>query len=225
MPAISLCPRCQKPVSLPAGIDPAAPVRCPQCMAEYPLGEAIPPELVPVGVAASQEAIPASDEIAEPVEAAAADALTVEQAAAVEAGPEVALEENGPTQVAGRISLAAIVAARGPRRPPKSPLRVLIGCVVSGLAGCLVAYYALAIYYGPDFKKHGFPQLPLPFVAKLTAPPAKAEDAGATPAAEQPTDPDAANRPLLPNAFDAKPVPPKGSSEPASSPSNKSPSK
>ena len=48
MLAISNCPRCQRLVSLPAEMDMAVRVRCPCCEAEYPLGEAIPLELIPV---------------------------------------------------------------------------------------------------------------------------------------------------------------------------------
>ena len=46
--AISTCPRCRRHVSLPAAWDRTARVRCPFCEAEYPLDEAIPPELIPV---------------------------------------------------------------------------------------------------------------------------------------------------------------------------------
>ena len=64
MPAISTCPKCQRQVSIPAGVDSAAAVRCPLCEAEYPLSEALvlaPPELIPVVAVARQESAPASD--------------------------------------------------------------------------------------------------------------------------------------------------------------------
>ena len=56
MPAISACPRCQKLVSLPSDVDSAAQVRCPLCHSEYALGEAIPPELIPVVAVTTDEA-------------------------------------------------------------------------------------------------------------------------------------------------------------------------
>ena len=51
MPILSKCPKCQQPVTVPDGIDPAGEVRCPLCDAEYPLSEAMasaPPALIPV---------------------------------------------------------------------------------------------------------------------------------------------------------------------------------
>jgi hypothetical protein len=54
MSSISDCPSCGRKVSIPADLDPATPVRCPLCEAEFPLDRAlaaavaIPPELVPV---------------------------------------------------------------------------------------------------------------------------------------------------------------------------------
>ncbi len=55
MLSISTCPRCQRQVSIPAGVDSAMTVRCPLCDAEYALSEALvlaPPELIPVASAA-----------------------------------------------------------------------------------------------------------------------------------------------------------------------------
>jgi len=47
----------------------------------------------------------------------------------------------------------------------------MIEVVVGGVAGCLVAYYALAFYYGPEFGvKGGLPKLPLPGIEWITAP-------------------------------------------------------
>ena len=118
MSEISTCPRCQKQVCIPSGLDVAAWVRCPRCGAEYPLSEALPPELIPVV------------------------AVTTQEAAAV----------VGWTPTAPR---------RSRRRAPKSALQTIIEVVTGGLAGCLVAYYGLALYFGPQFKTLGFPNLPL----------------------------------------------------------------
>ena len=60
MPVISACPKCQKPVCIPARVGSEALVRCPLCEAEYPLSEALPPELIPVAAAVSAGAGPAA---------------------------------------------------------------------------------------------------------------------------------------------------------------------
>jgi hypothetical protein len=49
----------------------------------------------------------------------------------------------------------------------------------------VVAYYGLAIYFGPQFHRVGLPKLPLPFISWITAPPAQG-GAAAQPAAEEP---------------------------------------
>jgi hypothetical protein len=43
---ISTCPRCARAVTLPEKADTVALVRCPLCLSEYPLSEAIPPTLI-----------------------------------------------------------------------------------------------------------------------------------------------------------------------------------
>ena len=190
MPVISTCPRCQKQVSIPAGIDSAALVRCPLCNAEYPLSEAIPPELIPVAAATVSESVPAADLAIESVakvedEFAAAVEEEVEEPAVFaeeeieehagieeEMGEHAAFAEevgtkNTATSVAG---LTLTATARRRRRPPKpwwqTPLEVISG----GLAGCLFAYYGLVFWFGPEFKSIGLPQLPLPGVTWLTTP-------------------------------------------------------
>ena len=40
------CPRCLRTVTLPDGAQATASVRCPLCLAEYPLSEAVPPALI-----------------------------------------------------------------------------------------------------------------------------------------------------------------------------------
>jgi hypothetical protein len=189
MLTISSCPRCQKPVSIPAGVDTAALVRCPLCAAEYPLGEALPPELIPVLVAADQAA--AAEGTAEPE--AAIDHETLAEPTAEEAeeksplGQEAAIEheENEAAAVAmGQSPVAALTAVRGRQPRPVSGLKRAIGVVTGGLAGCLAAYYGLAAWFGPEFKRLGFPELPLPFVARLIAGPTSADADGGKSAAE-----------------------------------------
>ena len=74
---ISTCPRCEKQVSIPAGVDPTALVRCPLCVAEYALSEALdwgPPELIPVGRPVAEGAASAVHEAAaEPAGTVAAE--------------------------------------------------------------------------------------------------------------------------------------------------------
>lgn len=148
---ISTCPRCQKQVSIPSGVDLAMLVRCPLCNAEYALSEAlVPPELIPV--------------------VSHVDQIVIETTAATEQGsePHNFAEENEAAAVVGQFPVMS--ASRRPRRKPKSALQTLIEIVTGGLAGCIVAYYALAFYYGPEFRNTGLPQLPLPGISWLTSP-------------------------------------------------------
>jgi hypothetical protein len=51
MSIISKCPKCHAQVTIPEGLGPEREVRCPLCVAVYPLGEALaeaPPALIPV---------------------------------------------------------------------------------------------------------------------------------------------------------------------------------
>lgn len=129
---------------------------------EYALAEALvppPPELIPVVLPEVQPAQPS------PGAAGEAGAETVhpqEEQASVPEG------ENEATVVAAEFP--AKPAATRRRRKPKSALQTLIEVVAGGVAGCLVAYYGLALYYGPEFAAKGLPILPLPGIESLTAP-------------------------------------------------------
>ncbi len=173
LPMISTCPKCREQVSIPPGVESAALVRCPLCEAEYPLSDSLslaPPELVPVAGATKHEG--------------------------TEQGGETAIEQSvGEAEhpSGGEVDEAAAAAERFPQMPPtarlrsnrqKSALRVLIEVVAGGLAGCLVAYYALAFYFGPAFNRVGLPILPLPFISSIIAP-AEEED---RPPPKPPTD-------------------------------------
>ncbi len=170
MSAVSLCPRCHKPVSLPVGVNLAALVRCPLCDAEYELRDAIPPKLIPIAVVTPQQ----------PARTSAPDLHFTHSDSY-----QVAEEENEAV-VAARTLMAA---SRVPKPPvPRSPIKTLVEIILGGLAGCLVAYYALAFYYGPQFKTKGLPELPLPFIAGLINPADNAEVASPSDVAEeQPT--------------------------------------
>lgn len=213
MPATSTCPRCQKPVSIPTGIDSDAVVRCPLCDAEFPLGEAIPPELIPVLTPKAQDsASPAEgideDVITIPLEpgeelvesAESEDDITIEQSSTEELsgeeeelrGEEAEAETYGLADHSGDVAVeeeeeeneAVAIMGSVPKTAPrrrrqKSALATLIEVVTGGLAGCLVAYYALAFFLGPDLKSKGFPIFTfLPGIERLTTPPEKANGAG-----------------------------------------------
>jgi len=75
MSIISKCPKCHALVTIPAGLDPDAEVRCPLCVVVYPLREAlaeVPPALIPVDTGAitgprgGSDALAKSDLVAEP---------------------------------------------------------------------------------------------------------------------------------------------------------------
>ena len=158
MAAISKCPNCQEPISIPLGVEVSASVRCPLCGAEYSLGVAMamaPPELIP---------LPSSM-----VEPAAAT-----EPAAASNDSTVAVQEDEAAAVVAQF-VAVPLSAQLRAHAPKSPWRTLIEVVTGGLAGCLVAYYALAVWFGPQFP-NVMPRLPLPLIERLTAPP-KGEDA------------------------------------------------
>jgi hypothetical protein len=178
---ISKCPKCRKTVSVPSGVDASDVVRCPLCCAEYPLSESLalaPPELIPVVVPAVQHAVAvaAAAEAAEPVTVSEPTGAAEEP----QHEPEV---ENEAASVAEQFSTTPVGGRR--RKKPKSALQTIIEVIAGGLAGCLVAYYGLAFYYGPEFAAKGLPQLPLPGIEWITAPRPDAGDAK-----EKPTDKD-----------------------------------
>ena len=206
MPTISPCPRCQKDVSIPIGIDLAASVRCPLCGAEYPLGEALPPGLIPVAVKTDHAQVSAA-------------AVAAEHETAVRGGEEeefaIGHEENEAAAVtAGQARFSAMAVVRGRRPASASPLKRLIEVVTGGLAGLLVAYYGLAIWFGPEFKKFGFPQLP--GTVWLTTPSVEAGGAGEEPALEKPVQGKPGSSDTLPTGSDAGKEPTRVSPEPLS---------
>jgi hypothetical protein len=90
--------------------------------------------------------------------------------------------DNEAVAVAKQFPAMPVTARR--RRKPKSALRTLIEVVIGGVAGCLVAYYVLAFYYGPEFRARGFPQIPLPGISWITAP--RADDGAKPPEKKSP---------------------------------------
>ena len=184
MLVISTCPKCQSQVSIPAGVDSSALVRCPLCDVEYSLSEALPPALIPVAAATAQDS--ASGEDVAEVEPAAASGFFFEQAKAQDQENVEGEVNEAAAVVVGRASITATPLRR---RAPKSALQTIIEWITGGLAGCLVAYYGLAFYFGPEFKNVGFPKLPLPFISALTAPPDEADAGEQEQAAEKPKEP------------------------------------
>lgn len=149
----STCPRCQKPVSAPSGLDSGSLVRCPMCSSEYALSEALawtPPELIPV------------------VSPVVGEGAFVVHEAPVEI--ELHGDSTEHNEAAVAVSDFSRISAPRRRRKPKSALQTLIEVVTGGLAGCLVAYYGLAFYYGPEFRDVGLPQIALPGISWITAP-------------------------------------------------------
>ena len=171
MPIISTCPKCDKPVSIPSGADLSALVRCPLCNAEYALSEALgpaPPELIPVMLTDAERS---------------AGVAGVAMAEATHGEGETQQDSEGVNEaamVAERFPAMPVTARR--RRKSKSVVQTLIEVIAGGLAGCLVAYYLLAFYYGPEFRAKGLPQLPLPGISWITAPRVAPDDAKAKPA-------------------------------------------
>jgi hypothetical protein len=92
--------------------------------------------------------------------------------------------ENEAAAVAESFPAKPLVARR--RRKPKSGLQTLIEVIAGGLAGCLVAYYGLAFYYGPEFAAKGLPILPLPGIESIVAPRPTPDDAKQKPPEKKP---------------------------------------
>jgi LSD1 subclass zinc finger protein len=175
MPMISTCPSCRKQVSIPSGIDANAEVRCPLCDAKYALSEALalaPPELIPVvsvaeAVGCVKRTTP--DPVVNPTATAEhQDEDEPEDDVVDRIMPPLHLDDepDEAAAVAERMP-ATSVAAQLRRRRSRSAWRTVFEVVTGGLAGCLVAYYALAFWFGPEFNKY-LPQLPLPFISRLT---------------------------------------------------------
>jgi hypothetical protein len=80
------------------------------------------------------------------------------------------IDEGNEATAVAKLLPATSVSARLRARRSKSAVRTVLEVVLGGVAGCLVAYYALALWFRSDFDKY-LPELPLPFISRLTAPP------------------------------------------------------
>jgi hypothetical protein len=163
------CPRCRDEVSVPQGATSRALVRCPLCLEQYLLSEALnnaPPALVIIGGEVEQAAIvsPAADEEYR---------LTGSQ------GPSAAYQAaaaGSPTTAAVR---PAVRTAPRPRPRQGNPLLLLINYVgggVMGLAlGLLVLWWGFQrdpLELGPTFAAYTPWIVPVQFRGKPAADPA-----------------------------------------------------
>lgn len=142
---ISICPKCRKQVTIPRRLDGDSLVRCPLCEDEYQLSESL--DLAP------PELIVVSPVASEEEEYDDRDVAVI-------------ISDSFPT-----------ISASDQLRPrnQKSGARLFIEVIAGGLAGCMVAYYALAFYYGPQFQRVGLPELPLPYISQIISPSADEE--------------------------------------------------
>jgi hypothetical protein len=87
----------------------------------------------------------------------------------------------------------------------------------------LLAYYLVAIWFGPEFKKLGFPELPLPGIAWLTTAPVKPDATGEKHATEPSAPAKPGNDVTSHEASDANKTPAKKASPSPSGRSAKTP--
>src|SRR6476620_5954168 len=114
------CPRCRDEVSVPAKATPRALVRCPLCLEQYLLSEALanaPPPLVIIGGEVDESVIQRPSEMENEYQIArsgfSADTL----------------HATAPADVAVSLPRPAVRAAQRPRRKEKSGLLFLINVI------------------------------------------------------------------------------------------------
>jgi hypothetical protein len=164
MATISSCPRCSQLIAFPEGYAADAPMRCPLCQSEYPLDQAlalVPPELIPVAEPAETEMESPEPEDAAPPPDTATDFLAglarleaysspipaeAESDVETAAAKETVLSETEPfspiiTEESEATDQMPLPSRH--RRKSKSALRMLLETILGGVAGLLIAYYAL----------------------------------------------------------------------------------
>ncbi|MGA2033996.1 MAG: hypothetical protein ABSG68_17245 [Thermoguttaceae bacterium] len=166
----SKCPKCQEQVTVPAGLEPEAVVRCPVCAVEYPLSEALalaPPALIIVSRPAAAS-LPTVEEVAaEDMPLVEAPEVVDEEvhfrlageseqlaepsepAAAEEEVDFVALTGQAKPEGAAPPAMPGEAPAPRRRRRPREPhpIRMGIGMLISGALAIAVGYY-LANFFG-----------------------------------------------------------------------------
>lgn len=147
MAKISNCPKCDQKVTIPGAVEPSALVRCPLCGGEFPLAdtaasaEDAPPELVPVSPAQQVPTVRLWEQVLE--------APQIDVGGSGSAGAErgefrsVKTDDSRSADAAG--------GGIGRRKKHKSLVREIVEYVLGGVAGLLLAYYALNLFGGPRF--------------------------------------------------------------------------
>jgi len=173
------CPRCRDEVTVPAKASGRALVRCPLCLEEYLLAEALgsaPPPLVIIGGEVEQAAIDSS----------AARGSEYQLAAAAPAAGILEVNASTPTTVVGRRPPQRPTPL--PRRKEESTLSLLVNVIAGGVFAAPLALLTLwwafrtdPLELGPPVAKYVPWIVPQPFHGKsdsttnnATAPPSKA---------------------------------------------------
>jgi hypothetical protein len=144
MSSISPCPYCGQSTAVPEGLDSQTMVRCPICHYEFVLDHALinaadaPPEHI---AELPPALIPTDDTAVAEVPSSRVDAERPEQGAESSQVSLVSVELSATENAS---ALAGLPVA--PRK--RSPIRSVIGVVISGLLGLAVAY-AVLNWLGP----------------------------------------------------------------------------
>ncbi len=129
------CPRCRDEVTMPAKATSRALVRCPLCLEQYLLAEALgnaPPPLVIIGGEVEQAAIEAAD--ADGIEYEVADALV----------------GRGPAAGSLRPARPMVRPLARPRKKEKNGLVLLVNYVLGGVLGLSLGLLLLWWGFGRD---------------------------------------------------------------------------
>src|SRR5437763_2638146 len=128
------CPRCRDEVTVPPRATPRALVRCPLCLEQYLLAEALanaPPPLVIIGGEVEEAAMQ------RPIEAES------EYQFAVGGYSDDALQATAPATASVALPRPAIKAGRRPRRQEKGGLVFFLSVVAGGLLAAPLAILTL----------------------------------------------------------------------------------
>ncbi|MGW8258438.1 MAG: hypothetical protein ACWGMZ_13210 [Thermoguttaceae bacterium] len=167
MPAISACPRCQKMVTIPQGLDSTDLVRCPLCGEEYPLQQAmelIPPELIRVVPAnESHSETPGKRPLLKPIfpmefSVPTSDAQTNSDDSPADHDLDEHSHFNHPifTEIANHARESQKNSpeqseSTSTNHKQRSTLHILLGSIISGLLALSLTYVALAWIMGSSF--------------------------------------------------------------------------